>query len=102
MHVLWQVWKERNAKLWDGQCKSPSDSVHASAALLGEWSSSRLVPINSTIISGVTRRPCGAWHPPPAGFWKLNVDAAFSRDSFQTGFGMVVRDEHGSFIAVDL
>ncbi|KAL8523568.1 hypothetical protein ACS0TY_013515 [Phlomoides rotata] len=40
---------------------------------------------------------CMAWHPPPVGRRKLNVDAAFFQDSLQ-GIGMVLRDEYGTFL----
>ena len=35
------------------------------------------------------------WKPPPAGFVKINVDAAFKAESQQGATGVVIRDENG-------
>ena len=35
------------------------------------------------------------WKPPPAGFVKINVDAAFKVESQQGATGVVIRDENG-------
>lgn len=37
-----------------------------------------------------------AWHPPPVGSLKLNVDATFFYDTNETGVVMVIRDDLGS------
>ncbi|KAL8477087.1 hypothetical protein ACS0TY_029410 [Phlomoides rotata] len=54
-----------------------------------------VVPLGKVVRAG----PCLSWHRPSAGSHKVNMDAAFFRDSMQTGIGMVLRDDRGEFIA---
>lgn len=39
------------------------------------------------------------WSKPPEGFLKLNVDASIDSTNGKMGFGCVIRDEHGKFVA---
>ncbi|KAL8528675.1 hypothetical protein ACS0TY_006212 [Phlomoides rotata] len=54
------------------------------------------VPEQSAASGGLM---CRAWHAPPTGMWKVNVNAAFFADSQQIGIGMVLRNEFGEFLA---
>ena len=46
--------------------------------------------------SGIRRQ---GWEKPKEGFVKLNIDAAFSSETFSGGSGAVIRDDRGLFIA---
>lgn len=36
--LIWQIWKERNAMVWDNLCKTPvEEAVYASVLVLREW-----------------------------------------------------------------
>ena len=39
------------------------------------------------------------WSKPPAGWVKLNTDAAFDAQCYSRGSGAIIRDDHGDFIA---
>lgn len=84
--------------VWTGQSKLPTEVVFASAAQLAEWMSANNSRVASTVSQQIPRLGCNAWHAPPAGTWKLNVDAAFFDDTNQMGIGMVVCNELGNFV----
>lgn len=94
--VLWQIWRERNSKFWNGSNKSPQVAVHTASVALQEWVHARGDLDKNT---SSTRGKCLAWHAPPLRWLKLNVDAAFFEDSCQMGFGFVLRNDQGSFVA---
>ncbi|XP_073119689.1 uncharacterized protein [Henckelia pumila] len=64
-------------------------------SMLGEWisaSNRNELPQDQAALNNNTCR----WTPPPPGFLKCNIDAAFFEDINQAaGVGMVVRDEEG-------
>ncbi|KAL8535843.1 hypothetical protein ACS0TY_011472 [Phlomoides rotata] len=75
--VMWQLWEERNSRLWDGNSNTHVEIIHAAACNYSEWDKAQK-PRNSTCYSSVVVS-CLAWHPPPVGRRKLNVDALFPR-----------------------
>lgn len=91
--VIWQLWKEHNSLFWSGSCKLASDIPHAAKMFLQEWNQ---VQQHKEI--SVNRHACQAWHAPPLGYLKVNIDAAFFEDSNHIGLGMVIRDSNGSFV----
>lgn len=84
--IIWQVWKERISKLWDGCNKSPAKVVRATRTLPAERSELR-----ASCHAPRTPVGCGAWHPLTPGEFKVNLDAAFFNELFQTGVGMLLR-----------
>lgn len=42
------------------------------------------------------------WRPPPAGWFKVNVDATVKMDLQRTGLGIVLRDLEGKFVAAPM
>lgn len=93
--ICWKIWDARNEKTWNRVIISAEAVVHGATSFLHEWQT-----INST-----TRRHAmnsnqdGNWVKPPTGWMKLNVDAALDTVNRKLGFGFVLRDEHGVFIA---
>ncbi|KAL8547886.1 hypothetical protein ACS0TY_007264 [Phlomoides rotata] len=60
--ILWQIWKERNSKLWNGDNKSHMETIHAAATYYNEWEQAQL---SRTANRNSTTLECIAWHPPP-------------------------------------
>lgn len=84
--------------MWEGHRKSAAAAVFTAKTYLSEWTLARTKHVGlCESLSG--RISCMAWHPPPEGMLKLNVDAALFEDSFQTSIGMVLRSHDGEFIA---
>uniref|UniRef100_K3Y2V9 RNase H type-1 domain-containing protein n=1 Tax=Setaria italica TaxID=4555 RepID=K3Y2V9_SETIT len=42
--------------------------------------------------------PCSRWKPPPANYYKINVDASFYDSSKQGGWGFISHDCEGNFL----
>ncbi|KAL8535862.1 hypothetical protein ACS0TY_011487 [Phlomoides rotata] len=91
--VLWKIWSLRNDKLWNGSCSTSYQGVITATSFLQEWAC-RVVHSPLAKV-----RECRAWHRPTHGFPKVNIDAAFFEETSSMGFGMVIRDECGNFVA---
>ncbi|KAL8488022.1 hypothetical protein ACS0TY_024339 [Phlomoides rotata] len=76
------------------RCTAATTS-HLARKFLLDWRVSRCSSKN--LGPAVHQQPvsCRAWHRPPVGRLKLNVDTAFFEDSAEMGFGMVIRDNNG-------
>lgn len=96
--VAWAIWKQRNNQLWNSTHLSAANTVFSGLNALYEWISVKFQPSN-TAVSSRKSHICELWHPPPATFVKCNVDAAFPAGVGVTGFGMVLRDDAGAFLA---
>lgn len=92
--VAWQIWNHRNEVVWKETSFSPVIAVHRAITFLEEWKAVRVKRVHYGINSN-----CQCWHKPKEGEVKINVDASFCKDSFQTGLGMIIRDDTGMFVA---
>ncbi|KAL8489170.1 hypothetical protein ACS0TY_025170 [Phlomoides rotata] len=83
--IIWRMWNDRNNRVWAGGLTVPRVAVSLARKYHSDWVESRglLVP------SQRLRPVCGAWHRPPMGYLKLNVDGAFYTDTREMGFGLV-------------
>ncbi|KAL8492154.1 hypothetical protein ACS0TY_023692 [Phlomoides rotata] len=91
--MVWRIWKERNAKVWNGTFSNPSVVWSLISGFLQEFHSVKI-----HVSSNREMSLCKAWHPPISGLVKLNVDATFFKDTFEMGLGFVIRDWLGEFI----
>ncbi|KAJ4975044.1 hypothetical protein NE237_008218 [Protea cynaroides] len=92
--LRWHLWKARNEFYFNQKITSPSEVCHEAE---GAWTEflevsefhhshrAALVSTNGSI----------AWQRAPSGYFKLNVDASFNKDT-TGGIGMVIRDACGS------
>ncbi|XP_019163454.1 PREDICTED: uncharacterized protein LOC109159798 [Ipomoea nil] len=91
--VFWTLWNARNDQIWKAEYKH-TQSLRAQAGALQQlWQSLRTPPhADRSNDSAITN-----WSPPPHGWITCNVDAALFGDG--AGFGAVIRDHTGRFIA---
>ncbi|KAL8493611.1 hypothetical protein ACS0TY_024697 [Phlomoides rotata] len=94
--IIWRLWKDRNCRVWADGITVPRVDVGLARKYYSDWVESRglLVP------SQKLQPACGAWHRPPMGYLKLNVDGAFYPDTREMGFGLVLFNSHGSHICI--
>ncbi|XP_031105317.1 uncharacterized protein LOC116010174 [Ipomoea triloba] len=89
--------QQRNAKLWHNSTIIPvSSTLFKARNFLFDW---RASTANSTPSLTNRNQDPGNWSKPQAGFLKLNVDAAINKEIAQMGFGHVLRDDNGAFVA---
>ncbi|XP_031102021.1 uncharacterized protein LOC116005928 [Ipomoea triloba] len=81
-----KMWHVEEIKLY---VQSLVSSWHHAYSSTSAWSSNIMPPMHAGSNS--------SWCPPPEGFLKCNVDAALLDDIM--GFGAVVRDQVGKFVA---
>lgn len=96
--LIWQIWKERNAMVWDNSCKTPVEAVCASVLVLREWLLAKFPMSEAGVGSTARQHDCKVWHPPPTNVHKINVDAGVFADLRKIGVGMVQRDSNGEFL----
>nr|GMD43941.1 ATP-dependent DNA helicase SRS2-like protein At4g25120 [Ipomoea batatas] len=94
--VCWNIWTLRNNIIWKNQpIESAGYIVKSAQNYYAAWCEATIdrqqaERRSNTIVS---------WTKPPQGFLKLNVDAAINKQDARMGFGCVLRDELGHFIA---
>lgn len=93
--LCWSIWQRRNTWVW--QCVNMSSFGVKSKVcnMLVEWQRSREEQVAIT----AQQRPGNRrWCKPPAGWIKVNTDAACLMGSNKVGVGCVIRDERGKFL----
>ncbi|PPS12084.1 hypothetical protein GOBAR_AA08553 [Gossypium barbadense] len=95
MLMCWRVWGIRNSFYQTGTAPDISSVPNWRTEYID-----RLKSANQLQYTGFEQRLLAAkWKKPPHGFFKLNVDARRGSCSNKMGFGAVLRDANGSFIA---
>ncbi|XP_019158357.1 PREDICTED: uncharacterized protein LOC109155085 [Ipomoea nil] len=111
--VCWNIWSLRNNIVWNNQRLESARSLRNNIV----WNNQRLESASSLIFKTKTyyaawlaattdkqqnQRNIAAvdrWIKPQQGFMKLNVDAAINKEESCMGFGCVLRDDQGCFVA---
>ncbi|XP_043814095.1 uncharacterized protein LOC110619045 [Manihot esculenta] len=93
--ICWALWHNRNNVVWKAQGRTASGVFFMALNFLQQW---RGVCSDSTsctnVVSALT-----VWSPPPQGWIKVNIYASLNLQRSSLGFGCVVRDANGRFIA---
>nr|GLL17145.1 uncharacterized protein LOC109154734 [Ipomoea trifida] len=98
--ILWTTWLVRNDVYWSGKMWHVEEIKHYVQALVSSWhhAYSPISALSSNAMPVVQSGSSNIWCPPLVGFLKCNVDAALLDDIM--GFGAVVRDHAGKFVAL--
>ncbi|KAG7577746.1 Ribonuclease H domain [Arabidopsis thaliana x Arabidopsis arenosa] len=102
--VLWRLWKNRNKLCYEGTQFCPAKSFEKIKEDAHEWSIAQS-QINSTESHSIGHNASGSvpcdvpvsspWQPPPPGWVKCNIGAAWSGKKCLAGSAWVLRNEHG-------
>ncbi|CAI0428531.1 unnamed protein product [Linum tenue] len=90
--LLWFIWKERNAQIFNGLKLREDEIVPRAKAFIDEYREQQV--IDRGVAAPVTTT---GWEKPGQGFVKVNTDAGVFVDG-GIGLGVVVRGEEGNFI----
>lgn len=92
--LCWSIWNRRNRWVWDHVNGSVFGVRSAASHLYREWTEAQAKEANRRIRGEVGDR---SWSPPPAGWLKVNIDAAVFLNGL-IGVGAVIRDDQGCFV----
>ncbi|KAK6148628.1 hypothetical protein DH2020_019540 [Rehmannia glutinosa] len=96
--VMWQVWRQRNSEVWDKSHCTASDTICVAANILKEWRLVKFRDVSADYQFDVAMVH-SKWQKPEFPYLKCNVDASICSLSKATGFGMVIRNDAGEFLA---
>ncbi|XP_019197196.1 PREDICTED: uncharacterized protein LOC109191080 [Ipomoea nil] len=96
--LCWKLWTARNDKVWNGSLPSPSTLVEGSRRYLANWTN---IVREDTATSIAKNSSVHKWDKPSSGFYKLNTDVAVSTLNRSMGFGWVLRNDTGQFVAAE-
>nr|GMD70689.1 uncharacterized protein LOC109152773 [Ipomoea batatas] len=93
--TYWTIWIARNEALWNTKVWQTAELKHMVESLINSWK----LAYSNTANQNFSKMHAISvpWQPPPVGKVKCNVDAALFEDVM--GFGAVVRDHNGKFVA---
>ncbi|KAH9769811.1 reverse transcriptase domain-containing protein [Citrus sinensis] len=91
------IWHSRNLLIFKSKREDSQSSVAAAEAVVQAYRRIQmpLMQEGSRHEDVVQKR----WKPPPAGWFKANVDAAVKTDQQRTGLGIVIRNPEGKVVA---
>lgn len=95
--VLWNVWRQRNEKVWNNTHKNIVTTVSLATKYLCDWLATKHLS-NAEINNKEPWSGCLKWHRPPSSFVKCNVDAAFFLQANDMGLGIIVWDDKGNVL----
>ncbi|XP_074356365.1 uncharacterized protein LOC141696076 [Apium graveolens] len=93
--VCWNLWNRRNCWVWDHVNISIVGLKSRIHHMLDEWNKAQEEKQKAAALLQNRDR---TWRKPPAGWIKINTDAACVPGTDQFGIGCVARDEHGCFL----
>ncbi|XP_074266271.1 uncharacterized protein LOC141588743 [Silene latifolia] len=98
--ILWRLWVQRCDSTFNDTPPRPSllfRDATINLALSWAAASSPSLPPSPSVVTSASCYPC-SWALPPLGWFKINVDAAFSLPSSLACIGCVVRNDLGSWV----
>jgi len=96
--ICWKIWEARHDKVWNQLIIPPDAVVSGAITFLLEW---QTVNSGSPHHSGRNTSE-DKWIKPQTGWKKLNIDAALDTGNKKFGFGFVLRDDLGKFVAAKM
>ena len=93
MMTIYHLWLARSDARDAEAIEDLARTDHQTMALVEEWENLKSTP------PPYQSRRVEHWLPPDPGWYKVNADGAFDKDTDQGGGGVVIRDHHGVFLA---
>lgn len=92
--ICWRLWGARNQEVWNNVTVNHATIFREARTYLDAWKE-----IHCKTTATKTALQMEKWKKPPENILKLNVDAALDNNSRTTGFGFIIRDHNGLFVA---
>lgn len=91
--LMYELWQTRNATSRGEAFQNPKEVARRVCHLAEEWA------IFSSSAAVRQSREKENWKPPPAGWFKINIDGALNKGLDSGGAGAVIRRDDGNFVA---
>nr|XP_027120691.1 uncharacterized protein LOC113737705 [Coffea arabica] len=98
VHILWQICKARNDKLFNNNSRDPMAVVNKAVM---EWNEYQLAQEEGTVEVGQKLGEAEVkrgWERPQGNWIKINTDAALHKKTCKAGWGIVARDRNGMLL----
>ena len=95
--LCWSIWQSRNLLIFKSKREDSQSSVARAEAVVQAYRRIQMPHMQESSRYGDAAQKC--WKPPPAGWFKANVDAAVKIDQQRTGLGIVIRNSKGNVVA---
>ncbi|KAL0689621.1 hypothetical protein Bca4012_089299 [Brassica carinata] len=93
--VLWQIWKTRNALIFENMQESPSTVVAKALDDADEWFDVNFRVPQAQTVRDEAPQSSVSWYPPPAGSFKSNVGISWNRADRMCGASWIIRNHMG-------
>ncbi|XP_070675680.1 uncharacterized protein [Malus domestica] len=91
--IVWSIWRERNAFLWNGKITPPMEIQYRTTTWLQKFKKWH----GKT--KSISSREVQKWKKPENHWLKCNFDGAWVENERIGGVGVIVRDHLGKFVA---
>ncbi|XP_058202823.1 uncharacterized protein LOC131317281 [Rhododendron vialii] len=98
--LMWYIWKCRNGVLFEHKLSLPWLVCKKAAEYFHEFSSANSMDTTAVILNG--EGSSNSWRKPPHGMFKINVDGSWKKGQSKGGYGIVIRDSRGLFVAASI
>lgn len=95
--TCWEIWCARNTKVWNNFQQSLTQILRSAEMFINLWY--QVNPLPLALPETSHNRGTMEWEPSGQGYWKCNVDGAVFNENKKLGFGFIIRDFKGRFIA---
>ena len=98
--LCWSIWHSRNLFIFKSRKEDSQLSVAGAEAIVQFYKRIQMPQMQA--ISDQSSASQKHWKCPPAGWFKMNVDAAIKINQQRVGLGIVIRNSEGKLIAAAL
>ncbi|XP_057760560.1 uncharacterized protein LOC130980936 [Arachis stenosperma] len=96
--LMWEIWKTRNDKLFQHLEINPMWTIKKANIMKNLYWKLKEKQAGTMIREKENRINLVRWRPPPTGWLKANVDAAFRKEKGSGAISVVVRDNRGRIV----
>ncbi|XP_073009079.1 uncharacterized protein [Typha latifolia] len=90
---MWEIWKARNGRVFHGERITTKVVAKRALLLASDYACKDSSSRKLARIGRATK-----WEAPLEGWFKVNTYGAYNGDNYQSGSGLVIRDERGELI----
>lgn len=94
---MWYIWTCRNGILYEHKLSLPGVVCKRAVGYFQEYLPANYLDATVVVLNG--KGSSNLWRRPPDGMFKINVDRSWKKGVSGGGYGEVIRDSRGIFVA---